>query len=114
MNRHPRMFQWLLVVAIIGVAMLGQSPAFAQSADRQGDGAAPTLVRSFALFGGSFQEVDASSEACTGQCLFRNVFTNDCTCPSGYTPIESARILTDVGEGDNVTTCGSSLWICLR
>jgi hypothetical protein len=114
MNGHSQRFPWLLVVAIVGVMMLGQSPVFAQSADRQDEGAAPTLIRSFALFGGSFQEVDEGSEACAGQCLFRNVFTNDCTCPSEFTPIESARILTDTGQGPNVTTCGSSLWICLK
>lgn len=114
MNRPSRRIQWLLVIAIFGVAILGQLPAFAQAVDGQGAGSPPTLIRSFALFGGSYQEIEASSEACSGQCLFRNVFTNDCTCPGGYTPIESARILTDTGEGDNVTTCGSTLWICLK
>ena len=114
MNGHPRKFQWLLVIAIIGVAIIGQLPAFAQSANGAGEGVTPTLVRSFALFGGSYQEVDATSEACTGQCVFKNVFTNDCTCPNGYQPIESARILTDTGEGQEVTTCGSTLVICLK
>lgn len=114
MNGHSRTLYWVFVVAIIGVALFGLSPAFAQSADRQSDGAAPTLLRSFALFGGSYQEVDGGTEACAGQCLFRNVFTNNCTCPSGYIPVESARIITDTGEGPNVATCGSSLWLCLK
>jgi len=101
MNGHSRKFQWLLVVAIVGVMMLGQLPAFAQ-------------VRSFLLFGASFQEVDEGTEACAGQCLFPNPLTNDCTCPSGYTPVKSARILVDVGEDPNISTCGSHLWLCLK
>ena len=114
MNGHSRRFQWLLVVAIVGVMMLGQLPALAQSADRQSEGAAPTLARSFLLFGASFQEVDEGTEACAGQCLFPNSLTNDCTCPSGYTPVKSARILVDVGEDPIISTCGSHLWLCLK
>ena len=114
MNGHARKFQWLLAVAIVGVMMLGQLPALAQSADRQGDGAAPTLVRSFALFGGSFQEVDTGSAACAGQCLFSNVFTQSCACPNGYFEIPSARILTETGQGQDIATCGSTLVSCLK
>ena len=114
MNGHSRKFQWLLAVAIVGVMMLGQLPALAQSADRQSEGAASTLARSFLLFAGSYQEVDEGTEACAGQCLFPNILTNACTCPSGYTPIQSARILTETGEGENVATCGSTLWLCLK
>jgi hypothetical protein len=114
MNGRSRMFLWLLGVAIVSVIMLGQSAAFAQSGDRQGEGASPTLVRSFALFGGSFQEADTGSTACTGQCLFSNVFTGSCACQNGFTEVPSARILVDVGQGQNVAQCGSTLVFCLK
>ena len=114
MNGRSRMFLWLLGVAVVSVVMLGQSAAFAQGGDRLGEGASPTLVRSFALFGGSFQEADTGSTACTGQCLFSNVFTGSCACQNGFTEIPSARILVDVGQGQNVAQCGSTLVFCLK
>jgi hypothetical protein len=114
MNGRSRMFLWLLAVAIVSVITFGQSAAFAQSADPQGAGASPTLIRSFALFGGSFQEADTGSAACTGQRLFSNVFTGSCACQNGFTEVPSARILVDVGQGQNVAQCGSTLIFCLK
>jgi hypothetical protein len=114
MNRHVQVALCLVVVAIVSVMMLAQSPAFAQSVDRQGEAASPTLARSFALFGGSFQEADTGSDICTGQCLFPNIFTNSCACAGGYTEVPAARILVDVDQGVNVLECGSTLVFCLR
>jgi hypothetical protein len=52
MNGHSRLRLLLSAVAIVGVLMvLGQTSAFAQSADPQGNGATPALFRSFLLFG---------------------------------------------------------------
>jgi hypothetical protein len=78
--------------------------------DQPDESAVPTLTRSFLLVGGAFQLVDSSGGLCIGQCQVVNVLTGGCTCPSGYTPVPSARILTDVTEG----TCGSFQYICAK
>jgi hypothetical protein len=78
--------------------------------DQPGESAVPTLIRSFLLYGGAFNLVDNPGGVCAGQCAVANVLTGGCTCPSGYTPLSSARILTDVTGG----TCGSFLYICAK
>jgi hypothetical protein len=72
--------------------------------------AAPTVSRSFLLYGGAFQAIDLGQGVCAGQCAVANALTGDCTCPSGYTPVVSARLLIDVTSG----TCGSFLYMCLK
>ena len=70
----------------------------------------PTVNRAFLLYGGAYQKVDLGQGACVGQCATANAWTGDCTCPGGYTPLVSARILYDATGG----TCGSFLYICAK
>jgi hypothetical protein len=84
--------------------------AQATSNDQPDQTASPTLIRTFLLYAGAFQLVDNAGGVCTGQCAVANPLTGGCTCPSGYTPLSSARILTDVTGGD----CGSFLYICAK
>jgi hypothetical protein len=84
--------------------------AQATPTDQPDESAAPTLIRSFLLYGGAFQLVDSGGGACIGQCQVANALTGGCTCPSGYTPLPSARILVDVTGGP----CGSFLYICAK
>jgi hypothetical protein len=88
----------------------GMLVAQATSNDQPDQTASPTLIRSFLLYGGAFHLVDNPGGVCAGQCAVVNVLTNACTCPSGYTPLPSARILTDVTGGE----CGSFLYICAK
>jgi hypothetical protein len=71
---------------------------------------APSPNRSFLLYGGAYQKVDAGQGVCVGQCAVANALTGDCTCPGGYTPVVSARILYDATGG----TCGSFLYLCAK
>ena len=115
MNGRSRIGLLLSAVALIGVLMaLGQTSAFAQSADPQGQGATPAQLRSFLLFGGAYQQIDASSGLCAGQCGVMNQWTGGCTCPSGYVALPSARSLVDVSSGQEETTCGAFLYICAK
>jgi hypothetical protein len=84
--------------------------AQATANDQPDQGVAPTALRSFLLYSGSYQLIDNSGGACVGQCQNPNVLTNDCTCLSGYTAVRSARILVDVTGGQ----CGSFLYICAK
>ena len=70
----------------------------------------PSANRSFLLYGGAYQRVDLGQGVCAGQCATANALTGDCICPSGYTPVVSARILVDVTGG----TCGSFLYLCAK
>jgi hypothetical protein len=95
-----RMGLVLSVVAIVAVmVMFGQ--ASAQTLKQQ------------ALSGGTYQAIDAATAPCSGQCVIANWQTGDCTCPPNYVPVPTARILTSVGEGQNVATCGSLLVSCV-
>ena len=115
MNGRSRTGLLLSAVALIGVLMaLGQTSAFAQSADPRGQGATPAQLRSFLLFGGAYQQIDAASGLCTGQCGVMNQWTGDCTCPDGYVALPSARSLVDVSSSQEGTTCGAFLYICAR
>lgn len=96
-----RMGLVLSVVAIVAVMVM-----FDQSS------AQPTLKQQ-ALSGGTYQVVDAATAPCSGQCIIANWQTGICECPAGYVPVETARILVNVGEGQNVGTCGSTLWSCV-
>jgi hypothetical protein len=59
MNGHSRIRLSLSAVAIIGVLMVfGQTSAFAQFAEPQGNGATPAQLGSFLLFGGAYQQVE--------------------------------------------------------
>jgi hypothetical protein len=102
------------MLAIGGLMMLlnqGRvSAGDAPSHDLPYQSAAPTVNRSFLLYGGAYQDIDLGQGVCAGQCAVANALTGDCTCPSGYTPVVSARILLDVTGG----TCGSFLYICLK
>jgi hypothetical protein len=76
MNGHSRIRLSLSAVVIIGVLMVfGQTSAFAQSAEPQGNGATPAQLGSFLLFGGAYQQVDAATGLCTGQCGVINQWT---------------------------------------
>jgi hypothetical protein len=114
MSRHLRTRFLLSAVAMLGVLMmLGQVSAFAQSTDQQGQ-AGTQALRTFLLYGGAFQLIDSASGSCAGQCNIANILTGNCTCASGYTPVPSARILVEVGSGQDVATCGSFLYICAK
>lgn len=78
--------------------------------DQPDESAVPTRIGSFLLFGGAFHLIDQGDSPCSGQCQVVNALTNGCTCPSGYTPLPSARILADVTGGP----CGSFLYICAK
>jgi hypothetical protein len=115
MNGHSRIRLSLSAVAIVGVLMvLGQTRTFAQSADPQDNGATPAQLRSFLLFGGAYQQVDAATGLCTGQCGVINQWTGGCTCPNGYVALPSARMLVDVSSGQEGATCGAFLYICAK
>jgi hypothetical protein len=115
MNGHLHIRLLLSAVAIVSVLMvLGQTSAFAQSADPQGNGATPAQLRSFLLFGGVYQQINASSGLCAGQCGVINQWTGGCTCPNGYVALPSARILVDVSSGQEGATCGAFLYICAK
>jgi hypothetical protein len=84
--------------------------AQATANDQPDQGVAPTALRTFLLYSGSYQLIDNTGGACIGQCQNPNVLTNDCTCLDGYTAVQSARILVDVTGGP----CGSFLYICAK
>src|SRR5688572_4009440 len=84
---------------------VGTLGAQAIPTDQPDERAVPTLIRSFLLYGGAFQLVDSGGGACLGQCQVVNALTGGCTCPSGYTPLPSARSLVDVTGGP----CGAFL-----
>jgi len=88
----------------------GTRVAQATPPDQADEPAAPTLIRSFLLFGGAFHLIDQGAGPCLGQCQVVNALTGGCTCPSGYTPLPSARILVDVTGG----TCGSVQYLCAK
>jgi hypothetical protein len=96
-----RMGLVLSVVTIVAVMVI-----FGQAS------AQPTLKQQ-ALSGGTYQVVDAATAPCSGQCAVANWQTNDCSCAPNFTPVETARILISVGEGQNVSTCGSLLVSCV-
>lgn len=105
---------WSSMLVIVGLMMLlTQGQGFAEEAltpELPYRSAAPTAIRSFLLYGGGYQEVDLGEGVCAGQCAVVNPLTDGCTCPSGYTPVVSARILIDVTGGQ----CGSFQYLCLK
>jgi hypothetical protein len=115
MHGHSRRRLLLSAVAMVGVLMaVGQMSAFAQSANPAGQAATPEASRSFLFFGGAYQVIEQASGNCAGQCNLINEWTGGCTCPNGYVPLPSARMLITVGSGNNIDTCGSLLFICAR
>jgi hypothetical protein len=114
MTRRSWMRRWVSMLAIGGLMLLlnhGSGAAEDVPATELPDqSAAPTMKRSFLLYGGAYQRVDAGQGACAGQCAVTNAWTGDCTCPGGYTPLASARIVIDVTGG----MCGSFLYICAK
>ena len=98
---HLRMGLVLSMVAIVAVMVM-----FSQAS------AQPTIKQQ-ALSGGTYQVVDAATAPCSGQCAVANWQTNDCVCAPNYTPVETARMLISVGEGQNVATCGALLVSCV-
>jgi hypothetical protein len=102
------------MLAISGLMLLlNQGSGAAQdtpSPDLPYQSDALSVNRSFLLYGGAYQKVDLGQGVCVGQCAVANAWTGDCTCPSGYTPLVSARILFDATGG----TCGSFLYICAK
>ena len=114
MNRRSWMRRWVSILAISGlILLLNQGSEAAEDGPPtevpyQSD--APSTNRWFLLYGGAYQKVDLGQGVCAGQCATANALTGDCICPSGYTPVVSARILVDVAGG----TCGSFLYICAK
>jgi hypothetical protein len=106
MNAHLRKRQFLAVVAMVGVLMmLGQTSVLAQSN-------LPQLKQKI-ISGGSYQILDVATAPCSGQCPFANWQTGDCTCPQGFAPVPSARMLLAVGEGPEGAMCGATLVSCV-
>jgi hypothetical protein len=114
MNRRSWMRRRVSLLAIAGLMLLvNQGRGAAQEApapDLPYQSDAPSPNRSFLLYGGAYQKVDAGQGVCVGQCAVANAPTGDCTCPGGYTPVVSARILYDATGG----TCGSFLYLCAK
>jgi hypothetical protein len=114
MNRRVRMRQWVSMLAIGGLMLLLTPGSGAAqdglSTDLPYQSDPPTVNRAFLLYGGAYQKVDGGQGPCAGQCATVNAWTGACTCPGGYTPLVSARILIDVTGG----TCGSFLYICAK
>ncbi|MGH8068436.1 MAG: hypothetical protein ACRERE_25005 [Candidatus Entotheonellia bacterium] len=95
-----RMGLVLSVVAIVSVMMMfGQASA--------------QTIKQQALSGGTYQVIDAATAPCSGQCAVANWQTDDCSCAPNYVPVQTARILISVGEGQNVAMCGSLLVSCV-
>jgi hypothetical protein len=133
MRKLLMQMQWKsAVVALMAgaVLLLTQMPIAAQEAhpidghivlaqampnDHQGLGRAERILP-FLLFGGSYQIMDATGEPCVGQCAFPNAITNSCACPEGFSGVDSARILVDIGvnQEGSLLTCGSTLVMCLK
>jgi hypothetical protein len=106
------MRRWVSMLAIGGLMLLfNQGSGAAEDAtDLPYQSDAPTVNRSFLLYGGAYQKVDLGQGVCVGQCAVANAWTGACTCPGGYTPLVSARIMFDATGG----TCGSFLYICAK
>jgi hypothetical protein len=105
LRKHPVMS----VLAVVGLLIvIGPMSALAQSAGSGNKLATRTQI----LDGGSLQIVDTAQAPCSGQCAVANWQTGACTCPEGYTPIPTARILISVGSGEEGSTCGSFLYTC--
>ena len=101
MKKDLRMPLILSLVAIVTVMMMiGQASG------------QPTLKQQV-LSGGTYQLVDAATAPCSGQCAIANWQTGICQCAPNYTPVETARMLIAVGEGQNVATCGATLYTCV-
>jgi hypothetical protein len=114
MHRRSWRQRWGALLALAGLMLLvNQGRGAAQEAPAPHlpyQSNAPSANRSFLLYGGAYQKVDAGQGVCVGQCAVANALTGDCTCPSGYTPVVSARILFDATGG----TCGSFLYLCAK
>jgi hypothetical protein len=114
MTRRSWTRRWVSMLAIGGLMLLlnqGSGAAEdASSTELPYQSVAPTVNRSFLFYGGAFQQVDAGQGVCAGQCAVANALTGGCTCPGGYTPLTSARIVIDVTGG----MCGSFLYICAK
>ena len=114
MHRRSWRQRWVSLLAITGLILLvNQGRGAAQEAptpDLPYQSDAPSANRSFLLYGGAYQQVDAGQGVCAGQCATAKALTGGCICPSGYTPVVSARILVDVTGG----TCGSFLYLCAK
>ena len=87
MNRRSWMRRWVSLLAIAGLMLLvNQGRGAAQEApapDLPYQSDAPSGNRSFLLYGGAYQQVDAGQGVCVGQCAVANALTGDCTCPGG-------------------------------
>ncbi len=98
-------------IAILGLLMMvGPTYTFGQSSGSGEENAAPRALRNQLFNGGAFQVIDIAAAPCNGQCAVANWQTATCSCPSGFTAFQAARILTDVTGGQ----CGSTLYICGR
>ena len=90
MNRRSWMRRWVSLLAIAGLMLLvNQGRGAAQEApapDLPYQSNAPSPNRSFLLYGGAYQKVDAGQGVCVGQCAVANALTGDCTCPGGVHP----------------------------
>jgi hypothetical protein len=101
------------VLAIVGLLMtIGPMNALAQSAGPGGQDVSTSALKTQILNGGSFQIIDAAEGPCTGQCAVANWQTGTCTCPEGFTPFPTSRILIPAGSGPEGSICGSFQYTC--
>jgi hypothetical protein len=106
MNAYSRKRLFLSLVAVVVVLMmLGQTSVIAQSNLQQ--------LKQKIISGGSYQIIDVATAPCSGQCPFANWQTGDCTCPQGFAPVGSARMLLSVGDGPEGAMCGATLFSCV-
>jgi hypothetical protein len=102
-----------IVSIVSGMLILGQVSVFAQSSDLGGDALTPSVtIRQQIVNGGFFQLVDAANTPCSGQCATPNWQTQQCSCPQGFGPIPTARVLVDVA-GQPGILCGSIQYVCV-
>jgi hypothetical protein len=101
------------VLAIVGLLMtIGPMNALAQSAESGGQAVSTSALKSQIFNGGTFQIIDTAEAPCTGQCAVANWQTGACTCPEGFTPFPTSRILIPAGSGPEGSICGSFQYTC--
>ena len=105
---------FVLIVSIVsGMLIFGQGNVLAQSSDIGGDVLTPSVtIRQQMFNGGFFQLVDAANTPCSGQCVIPNWQTQQCSCPQGFQPFPTARVLVDVAGSPGIL-CGSIQYVCV-
>jgi hypothetical protein len=101
------------ILAIVGLlTLIGPMNALGQSAGPGSQDVSTSALKSQIFNGGSFQIIDTAEAPCTGQCAVANWQTGACTCPEGFTPFPTSRILIPAGSGPEGSICGSFQYTC--